>query len=48
MTYDPMVLTQLGVVGVRGNSALARHWYQRAQDAGDPEAAERFETLHGP
>jgi hypothetical protein len=44
-TYDPRELGRLGVLGVRPNVALARNWYERAQQLGEPEAKERLARL---
>jgi hypothetical protein len=44
-TYDPLMLTKLGVVGVEPNLAKARAWYQRAENLGLPEATRRLSLL---
>jgi hypothetical protein len=44
-TYDPFVLRDLGVLGFTPDPAQARTWYQRAADAGLPEATRRLERL---
>jgi len=46
-TYDPRELARLGVLGLQPNPALARKWYERAQELGAPEAAERLASLVG-
>ena len=44
-TYDPGRLWSLGVFGMVGNKERARHWYQRAEQLGHPEAKDRIRTL---
>jgi hypothetical protein len=44
-TFDPIVLRDLGVLGFMPDPAQARTWYQRAADAGLPEATRRLERL---
>ncbi|MEN0073565.1 MAG: C39 family peptidase [Paracraurococcus sp.] len=44
-TYDPAVLTQLGVRGLQADPARAVAWYERAASLGDVEAASRIRTL---
>jgi len=44
-TFDPFVLRDLGVLGFTPDPAQARAWYQRAADAGLPEASRRLERL---
>jgi hypothetical protein len=44
-TFDPTVLRDLGVLGFTPDPAQARTWYQRAADAGLPEAVRRLERL---
>jgi hypothetical protein len=44
-SYDPIVLRDLGVLGFAPDPGQARTWYQRAADAGLPEAARRLERL---
>jgi hypothetical protein len=44
-TFDPIVLRDLGVLGFSPDPAQARTWYQRAADAGLPEASRRLERL---
>ena len=43
--YDPLVLQQLGVVGVAPDVALARQWYQKAADLGSGDARQRLTNL---
>jgi hypothetical protein len=38
MTYDPSYLAAHGVIGMAGDEALARVWYQRAKELGSAEA----------
>jgi len=44
-SYDPIVLSRLGVRGVDMDVAKARAWYQRAKDLGAPDANRRLEAL---
>jgi hypothetical protein len=44
-TFDPFVLRDLGVLGFMPDPGQARTWYQRAADAGLPEATRRLERL---
>jgi len=44
-TYDPGRLWSLGVFGMVGNKVRARHWYQRADQLGHPEAKDRLKAL---
>ena len=44
-TYDPGRLWSLGVFGMVGNKERARHWYQRADQLGHPEAKDRLKAL---
>ena len=39
-SYDPSFLAQPGIRGVRGDPALATHWYKRARDLGAVVEAE--------
>jgi len=39
-SYDPSFLAQAGIRGVRGDPALATHWYKRAHDLGAGAEAE--------
>jgi hypothetical protein len=41
-TYDPLVLKQLGVVGIVGDPKEAREWYRRAAELGSPDAPQRL------
>jgi hypothetical protein len=44
-SYDPIVLTKLGVVGMSPDIAKARSWYRKAEKLGSPEATQRLEAL---
>jgi hypothetical protein len=44
-SYDPTVLRDLGVLGFAPDPGQARTWYQKAADAGLPEAARRLDRL---
>jgi hypothetical protein len=44
-TYDPLVLERLGERGLAPDIALARFWYQKAQELGSKEAPQRLEML---
>jgi len=44
-TYDPATLTRLGVVGLKGDGAKARDYYERALAAGASGARERLAAL---
>jgi TPR repeat protein len=44
-TYDPLVLSRIGALGVRADPDLARTWYERAKDFGSPEAPRRIDML---
>jgi hypothetical protein len=44
-TYDPTRLWSLGVFGMVGNKERARHWYQRAEKLGHPEAKDRLKAV---
>ena len=44
-SYDPVVLSRLGVRGVDADVAKARAWYQKAKDFGAPDADRRLSTL---
>lgn len=41
-TYDPLVLKQLGVVGIVGDPNEAREWYRRAAELGSTDAPQRL------
>ena len=44
-TYDPTVLSKLGVVGISADIAKARSWYEKAEKLGSPDAKQRLELL---
>ena len=44
-TYDPRVLSELGVLGAFADPAAAAQWYERALAAGDDEASRQLEAL---
>ena len=44
-TYDPIVLDTLGESGLAPNIAMARLWYQKANELGSTEALARLERL---
>jgi len=44
-TFDPLVLEELGVLGVRPDPVQARAWYERAAQLGSPEARRRLARL---
>jgi TPR repeat protein len=44
-TYDPALLEKLGAYGLAPDVALARLWYQRANELGAAEASERLQML---
>jgi hypothetical protein len=44
-TFDQRRLWSRGVFGMVGDKDRARHWYQRADDLGHPEAKARINAL---
>jgi hypothetical protein len=44
-TYDPDVLSRMGVVGIRPNLEQAQMWYTRAAEFGSREASQRLAAL---
>ena len=44
-TFDPAFLAEHGVLGLAGDSAQARVWYERAAELGSSEALRRLERL---
>jgi TPR repeat protein len=47
-TYDPTVLTRLGVMGMGGADVeQARRWYQQAENLGSAEATKQLRVLAG-
>jgi hypothetical protein len=46
-TFDPDYLSQRQVHGLKGDPAMARHWYEKAAEAGHALAAQRLQALPG-
>ena len=46
-TYDPVILTRLGVIGFPGDLAEARDWYRKAAELGSTDAPQRLDQLAG-
>ena len=44
-TFDPLVLKNLGAVGVAADPAQARSWYQKAAELGSLDASQRLNQL---
>jgi hypothetical protein len=44
-SYDPLILTRLGLRSQVANVDLARTWYEKAQEFGSTEASTRLKTL---
>jgi hypothetical protein len=44
-TFDPNVLSKMGVLGIRGDAAKAREFYAQARAMGITQAGERMEAL---
>jgi len=44
-TYDPLVLREMNVVGIRPDPEQARAWYKRAAEFGSREASQRLIAL---
>jgi hypothetical protein len=44
-SYDPIILTRLGLRSQVANVDLARTWYEKAQEFGSTEASARLKTL---
>ena len=44
-TFDPNMLSRLGVIGVSPDVEQARRWYKRAVDLGASQAGERLKAL---
>jgi hypothetical protein len=45
MSFDPQFLHQLGVVGLRPDLPLAKHWYEEASRLGSREALQHLDRL---
>jgi hypothetical protein len=44
-SYDPLVIQQLGVIGIKADAARAREWYQRAVELGSEAASQHLANL---
>jgi hypothetical protein len=44
-TFDPLILKNLGAVGIAADPAQARSWYQKAAELGSPDASQRLNQL---
>jgi TPR repeat protein len=44
-TFDSAVLANLRAIGVQGDPAKARAWYERAAELGSLEARQRLQAL---
>ncbi len=44
-SYDPLVLNEIGVLGVAADVAKARAWYEKAKEYGSTDAPKRLELL---
>ncbi|MFZ1921566.1 MAG: hypothetical protein WAU57_08030 [Xanthobacteraceae bacterium] len=44
-TFDPLIIRQLGAVGMAPDPARAKHWYQRAADLGSASAMGQLAKL---
>jgi TPR repeat protein len=44
-TYDPIMLLRRGERGFAPDVAVARSWYERAQEYGSSEASQRLQML---
>jgi hypothetical protein len=44
-TFDPVIVADLGVIGLSPDPGVARAWYQRAMASGSLEASRRIEQL---
>jgi TPR repeat protein len=45
LTYDPVLLAQLGVLGFAPDAGQAREWYDKAIKLGSTEASRHLEQL---
>src|SRR5262245_30231199 len=45
ITYDPILLRALNVIGVAPDIAMARAWYEKAKEFGSVDASKRLEVL---
>jgi len=46
-TYDPLLLNEAGIIGLKGDPSQAIEWYKRAVTAGDKAAAKNLTRLEG-
>jgi TPR repeat protein len=46
MTFDPIVLSQIGIRATAGDSREALSWYQRARDLGQPIAKHLLDEIN--
>jgi hypothetical protein len=46
-TFDPLIIQQLGVIGIVPDVASARQWYQKAAELGSDVASQRLADLKG-
>jgi TPR repeat protein len=44
-TFDPLVMHELGAIGIKADSAQARRWYEKAAELGSDIAAQRLAKL---
>jgi hypothetical protein len=44
-SYDPLLIQQLGVIGIKPDAARAREWYQRAVELGSETASQHLANL---
>jgi hypothetical protein len=44
-TFDPLIIRQLGVIGIEPDVARARQWYEKAADLGSDAASQRLANL---
>ena len=44
-TFDPLIIQQLGVIGIVPDVASARQWYQKAAELGSDVASQRLANL---
>jgi TPR repeat protein len=44
-TYDPILLTKLGAVGISADVEKARFWYEKAASLGSSDARRRLDLL---
>ena len=44
-TFDPLILKNLGAVGIAADPAQARSWYQKAAELGSPDASQWLNQL---